>query len=355
MADTMQTLGRGAQIIVALGVAYMLALWFVLVVWTYRDIEARSHNVLTQVFSTLLVVLFYVPGVLLYLMLRPKQSLDEAFQRSLEEEYLLQDLEELPLCGSCHRYVEDDFVLCPHCHVQLREGCPACARLIDLRWALCPYCGVSQLERETAVDRVETPAARWSAPALRRRRGTSEPRAVPLLPAALRQLPPGTQELAHAATAANTEETVSVPTGGQAREVKHLAVVSGMRAMARPFERFRSRGDERELVSSDVDKREDTDQQEATSGNGVVGHSQRLFGALNGSPSVGPRSDSVNGTTDWSTASSEPTAGEPNGHHPAIGVGEDVEQAATLPVKDGAVKTVTEKAPELVSGGTSRQ
>ena len=94
--------------------------------------------------------------------LRPKETLDEAFQRSLEEEYLLQDLEELPHCPACHRYVEDDFVLCPHCHATLREPCTSCERLIDLRWPLCPYCGVVQSEHAESADQVEPPAARWT-------------------------------------------------------------------------------------------------------------------------------------------------------------------------------------------------
>ena len=163
-------LARGLQVLIALAGAYVVALWFVLVVWTFRDIESRSRSIVTQVFSTLLVVLFFVPGILLYLILRPKATLDEAFQRSLEEEYLLQDLEELPLCHQCQRYVEDDFVLCPHCRAQLREPCQSCSRLVHLRWSLCPYCAAPQDGRAAEeAARVEAPAARWTAPALRRR------------------------------------------------------------------------------------------------------------------------------------------------------------------------------------------
>ena len=36
-------IARGIQIIIALGAAYLMALWFVLIVWTYRDIESLSH------------------------------------------------------------------------------------------------------------------------------------------------------------------------------------------------------------------------------------------------------------------------------------------------------------------------
>ncbi|HET8524539.1 MAG TPA: zinc ribbon domain-containing protein [Thermomicrobiales bacterium] len=219
---------RTLQVLLALSGAYLVALWFVLVVWTYRDIEARSRSFITQIFSTLLVVLFYVPGVLLYMILRPKETLDAAFQQSLEEEYLLQDLEELPLCPSCERYVEDDFLLCPHCHAQLREPCVACARLIDLRWSMCPYCGEAQGgKRVAAPEKVEAPAARWVAPALRRR--TPELDAV------------SARERVAAAAAAElaaAPEIVPVPETATA-----LTVVSpdGEASSIRPFDRRRTR------------------------------------------------------------------------------------------------------------------
>lgn len=138
--ELIETAARGAQFLLAIGIAYLIALWFALVAWTFRDIEARSRSVFTQVFSTLLVVLFFVPGLLLYLILRPKETLDQVFQRALEEEYLLQDLDELPLCPGCQRSVDADFVICPHCQTSLRHACASCSRLIDRRWAVCPYC-----------------------------------------------------------------------------------------------------------------------------------------------------------------------------------------------------------------------
>lgn len=149
-----ETAARGAQFLLAIGIAYVIALWFALVAWTFRDIETRSRSVFTQVFSTLLVVLFFVPGLLLYLILRPKETLDQAFQRALEEEYLLQDLDDAPLCPGCQRSVDAEFILCPHCQTHLRGPCPSCSRLVDLRWSVCPYCAVP-------VDRaaIETPAA----------------------------------------------------------------------------------------------------------------------------------------------------------------------------------------------------
>jgi|SRR5690554_5545879 len=152
-------IARAVQVIVALGGAYLLALWFALVVWTFQDIQRRSRSVIAQIFSTLVVVLFFVPGILIYLILRPRDTLDDTFQRSLEEEYLLQDLEELPLCPSCQRYVNEDFVYCPYCRADLRQPCPGCERLIDLRWEICPYCGIEQYPSEEPGH-----AATWERP-----------------------------------------------------------------------------------------------------------------------------------------------------------------------------------------------
>lgn len=141
-------IARVLQVLIALGGAYLVATWFVLIVWTYRDIESRSKNVVTQVFSTLLAVFFWIPGTLLYMLLRPKETLDEAYQKSLEEEYLLQDLQEVPLCPNCNHFISDEWQICPHCNTQIREGCHNCGRLVDLRWDICPYCGVEQHEHQ---------------------------------------------------------------------------------------------------------------------------------------------------------------------------------------------------------------
>lgn len=163
-----EVLARVLQLFVALTGAYALALWFALIVWTYRDITSRTTNAVTQIFSTLVVVLFFVPGAIIYLILRPRETLDDAFQRTMEEEYLLQDLDDFPVCPSCRRSVRDDFMYCPHCRTELRLPCIGCHRLVDVRWESCPYCGVAQYEdalpdsTESELDELPIHTARRS-------------------------------------------------------------------------------------------------------------------------------------------------------------------------------------------------
>lgn len=173
MDKVLEVFASGAKLIIALGLAYFAALWFALIVWTYRDVEQRTRSVVTQIFATLLSVLFFVPGALLYLVLRPRETLDEAFQRSLEEEYLLQDLEDLPRCHSCHRAIESDWVICPSCHTELRHECPTCAHLVRVTWDICPYCA-TELEPAAVPEAEESSIGRLMA-TIRERIGSHPP------------------------------------------------------------------------------------------------------------------------------------------------------------------------------------
>lgn len=157
-----EIVARAVQVFLALAGGYLIVLWFALVVWTYRDIGSRSNSVVTQVFATLLSLLFFIPGTLLYMLMRPRTTLDEAFQRSLEEEYLLQDIEETALCPSCQRQVSDDYILCPHCQASLKHACASCSQLIKIGWPVCPYCGSDQSEQSISIrERVEPPDERY--------------------------------------------------------------------------------------------------------------------------------------------------------------------------------------------------
>jgi RNA polymerase subunit RPABC4/transcription elongation factor Spt4 len=128
-------------VLTAFGGAFLAALWIALVIWTYRDIRSRARDPLVQILSALLVAVLNVPGVLVYLILRPPRTLEEEYQRTLEEEALLQALEDLPLCPGCERRVRDEWQVCPNCHTKLKKICHNCSKLMDLSWNICPYCG----------------------------------------------------------------------------------------------------------------------------------------------------------------------------------------------------------------------
>jgi hypothetical protein len=118
--------------------AFIAALWIALVIWTYRDIRNRARDPLVQILSTLLVGLLSIPGVIVYLILRPPRTLEEEYQRTLEEEALLQALEDLPLCPGCERRVKDAWQVCPNCHTKLKKTCEECGNLMELSGTYAP-------------------------------------------------------------------------------------------------------------------------------------------------------------------------------------------------------------------------
>jgi RNA polymerase subunit RPABC4/transcription elongation factor Spt4 len=136
-----EQLGRILQILLFAGAAFGLALWLSTLTWVFRDIRARTRDIFAMLLALLLVLLLPFAGLILYLLLRPRETLAEQYERALEEEALLQDIEERSVCPSCHTPVTADFMLCPNCATRLKNRCTNCERLLNVEWNVCPYCG----------------------------------------------------------------------------------------------------------------------------------------------------------------------------------------------------------------------
>jgi len=149
-----------ATLAATIAVAYVLVLWISTIAWTYRDIRDRSRDSAFQIVAVLLVMVFPFLGWVIYMLLRPSETLAQAYARSLEEEALLQELEEQGICPSCKRYVTADFVVCPYCRTQLKEPCANCGRPLSFNWVACPHCA--------------TPKTRTAAPAQKEARPVSQ-------------------------------------------------------------------------------------------------------------------------------------------------------------------------------------
>lgn len=121
--------------------AFLAAFWLSLVIWTFRDIRSRARDPLARILAVLVVAILFLPGLLVYLILRPPRTLEEDYQHTLEEEALLQSIEDIALCPGCGRRVKEPWMICPNCHTRLKKPCHHCGKLMDLPWNLCPYCG----------------------------------------------------------------------------------------------------------------------------------------------------------------------------------------------------------------------
>ncbi|NMB53557.1 MAG: zinc ribbon domain-containing protein [Leptolinea sp.] len=138
------------QYLVGFGAAFFAALWLSLIIWTFRDIRARTRDSFARILAVLVVAVLNVLGIVIYLILRPGRTLEEEYQRTLEEEALLKAIEEINTCPGCGRHTREDWVICPTCQTRLKKSCPACHKLLELPWSICPYCGAAAGETPSA-------------------------------------------------------------------------------------------------------------------------------------------------------------------------------------------------------------
>jgi hypothetical protein len=139
--------------------AFLAALWLALVFWAYRDLSRRSQDRLLRLLAAVVVLLLGPLGVIIYLLLRPPSTLEEAYQHALEEEALLSEIEARSQCPGCGARTLSDWQVCPACATRLRRACSACGNLLELAWRLCPYCATPAAARSDNGAPARDPSA----------------------------------------------------------------------------------------------------------------------------------------------------------------------------------------------------
>ncbi len=89
----MEQFGSFLAIVIALLGAFAAAVWVAAIFWAFNDVRARTLDIYVRLFATLLVAVLGPAGVVLYLILRPLETLDSVYVRALNEEAILRELE----------------------------------------------------------------------------------------------------------------------------------------------------------------------------------------------------------------------------------------------------------------------
>lgn len=120
--------------------ASLVVIWFFIAVWVWIDSGERTRNILFRIFSVLLVAPFNVVGLIIYLILRPKETIENVYWGDLERRYLLYETSELGDCPQCGDQLSPGFNICPSCSYELKVKCKGCEMMLDRKWNFCPYC-----------------------------------------------------------------------------------------------------------------------------------------------------------------------------------------------------------------------
>ena len=135
-------------------VVYIILVWLLTAFWAFRDMQHRTTNPVAPYLAAGLVIAFtpflFLFAVLLYRIIRPRETISESNERALAEEAILAEIESRPHCANCSRAVEEEWIICPTCRNRLRRVCPNCSRLVELDWTLCAWCG-KDFERPEVV------------------------------------------------------------------------------------------------------------------------------------------------------------------------------------------------------------
>jgi RNA polymerase subunit RPABC4/transcription elongation factor Spt4 len=133
---------------------YVILVWLGAAFWAFRDAGRRTHNLFAPYAAGALIILasplFFPFALVLYAIVRPGETLVEAWERRMAEEAAA---EAVPLCAGCGRRTDPDWLACPSCGQRLHRRCAACGRLMGLEWNLCAWCGSEPATRVGAVPR----------------------------------------------------------------------------------------------------------------------------------------------------------------------------------------------------------
>ena len=124
-----------------LTIFFVAVFWLATAYWVYKDARRRIEDPWLVAMATVLGLVPPFVGPIIYLFLRPPDSIEERRDRELENRALEERLAENDLrCPVCRGQVDASFLVCPVCTTRLRQACVNCKAPLEPLWQVCPYC-----------------------------------------------------------------------------------------------------------------------------------------------------------------------------------------------------------------------
>jgi hypothetical protein len=130
----------------ALGII-LIIFWLIIVGWVWIDVTERTSRTFTRIIYTLLVVFLNLPGLIIYLIVRPSETIEEIYWADLERRYLKFETAELGDCPKCGNQLLPGYVFCSSCGTRIKRKCPGCKVLVNKDHKYCEFCGFQLRDR----------------------------------------------------------------------------------------------------------------------------------------------------------------------------------------------------------------
>ena len=118
----------------------LAALYLALIFWTFKDAKRRIADPILVAVAVATAIVFPFVGVIIYMILRPPEYLDDVRERELEIRAMERRLGHDQRCPYCRSEIEQSYLVCPVCTTRLKDPCRRCKSPLEPAWKICPYC-----------------------------------------------------------------------------------------------------------------------------------------------------------------------------------------------------------------------
>lgn len=146
-----------------------IVFWIVVTSWIWVDSDERTTSKWIRLFYVIIGIIPVI-GWIIYLIVRPTETIDEIYWGDLERRYLKYEAKDLGDCERCGTQLYPGFIFCPNCGKRIKRKCSNCEVYVDLEYKYCPNCGnkmrkimkkekeISQEEMKKQIDETKEEA-----------------------------------------------------------------------------------------------------------------------------------------------------------------------------------------------------
>lgn len=118
----------------------LLTVWAGSVSWIHHDARLRLRTRAQQRLAFAGALALPLAGPLLYLLLRPAETLGDRRERRVFRRLVEEELGLAERCYACRAELRPEFLCCPACGEKARDRCRSCSAALRLHWRVCPHC-----------------------------------------------------------------------------------------------------------------------------------------------------------------------------------------------------------------------
>ncbi len=134
----------------------LVVFWLFIVGWVWVDSGERTSKKGLRVGYVVLASLLFIPGLIIYLVIRPSETIEEIYWADLERRYLKYETADLGDCPKCGSQLFPGYVHCTNCGYTIKIRCPKCNLLVNKEHKYCEFCGY-QLRERAALEKEKYP------------------------------------------------------------------------------------------------------------------------------------------------------------------------------------------------------